>query len=87
MTKDPFQEFADALDLIRLEMQRLQRTSLNHEEAEALHETLTQVVGRMERAAQEAPRTLKSALKADRDQMARSATQAATRGLFRLRAG
>ena len=84
MSKDPFQEFADALDLIRLEMQRLQRTSLNHEEAEALHETLTQAVGRMERAAQEAPRTLKSALKADRDQMARSATQAATEAAERV---
>jgi Flp pilus assembly protein TadB len=78
MSKDPFQILADELTLIRKDMDQLQRTSLDKQEAEALHKTLAQAVGRMERAAQEAPQTLGSTLKADRDRMARSATQAAT---------
>jgi len=78
MSKDPFQILADELTLIRKDMDQLQRTSLDRPEAEALHETLVQTVARMERAAQEAPQTLKSALRADRDQIAQNATHAAT---------
>lgn len=79
MSKDPFQILADELTLIRKDMDQLQRTSLDKQEAEDLHEIVAQAVGRMERAAQEVPQTLKGALKADRDQMARNATEAATR--------
>ncbi len=84
MSKDPFQILADELTLIRKDMDRLQRTSLDKQEAEALHKTLAQAVGRMERAAEEAPQTLGSTLKADRDRMARSATQAATEAAERV---
>lgn len=84
MSKDPFQILADELTLIRRDMDRLQRTSLDKQEAEALHKTLAQAVGRMERAAQEAPQTLGSTLKTDRDRMARSATQAATEAAERV---
>ena len=79
MSKDPFQILADELTLIRKDMDKLQRTSLDKQEAEALHKTLAQAVGRMDRAAQDVPQTLKGALKADRDQMIRNATEAATR--------
>lgn len=84
MSKDPFQILADELTLIRKDMDRLQRTSLDKQEAETLHKTLAQAVGRMERAAQDAPQTLGSTLKTDRDRMARSATQAATEAAERV---
>lgn len=84
MSKDPFQILADELTLIRKDMDRLQRTSLDKQEAEALHKTLAQAVGKMERAAQEVPQTLGSTLKADRDRMARSATQVATEAAERV---
>ena len=87
MSKDPFQILADELTLIRKDMDRLQRTSLDKQEAETLHKTLAQAVGRMERAAQDAPQTLGSTLKTDRDRMARSATQAATRAAESAMAG
>jgi hypothetical protein len=78
MSKDPFQILADELTLIRKDMDRLQRTSLDKDEAEALHEIVAEAVTDMQRATREAPQALQRALKGDRDRMAQFATEAAT---------
>lgn len=78
MNEDPFQILADELTLIRKNMDRIQRTSLDKNEAEALHQILIRAVADMQRATKEAPKTLQNVLKADRDQMAHAATVAAT---------
>lgn len=79
MSKDPFQILADELTLIRHDMANLQRTSLNKEEAEALHQIVAKAVKDMRKATADTPQVLQSALKADRDQIIRDASQAATR--------
>lgn len=77
MSKDPFQILADELTLIRQDMDKLQRTSLSKADAEALHEIVADAVDDMQRATREAPAALQGALKVDREQMARNASQAA----------
>ena len=84
MSKDPFQILADELTLIRKDMDRLQRTSLDKDEAKKLNQIVTAAVLKMAKTAEDAPGEIQGALEADRDQMARSATQAATRGPFRV---
>jgi len=44
VSKDPFQILADELTLIRKDMDRLQRTSLDRDEAEALHVSVAESV-------------------------------------------
>jgi len=78
VSKDGIQAFADEVTLIRNELGKLQRTSLNKDEAEALHQIVAQAVADMRKATREAPQALQRALKADRDRMAREATVAAT---------
>ena len=79
MSKDPFQILADELTLIRKDMDQLQRTSLDKDEAQALHQIVAQAVKNMQQATKAAPGEIRTTLQADRDQMARSATQAATK--------
>lgn len=55
MSKDPFQIPADELTLIRKDMDRLQRTSLNKNEAEALHQVVADAATDMQRATREGP--------------------------------
>ncbi|WBU62623.1 hypothetical protein [Paracoccus aerodenitrificans] len=81
---DAFDILSQELTALRRSIEHLARTSLDKQEAEALNKTLAQAVGRMERAAQEAPQTLGSTLKTDRDRMARNATQAATEAAERV---
>ena len=50
--KDTFQILADEITLIRVDMERLQRTSLNKDEAKALNQQLTQGVERMAQTGQ-----------------------------------
>ena len=45
--KDPFQQLVDEITLIRQDMERLKRTSLDKDDAEALHEMLAEGVDRM----------------------------------------
>ena len=78
MSKDPFQILADELTLIRKDMDRLQRTSLDKDDAEALHQIVAEAVTDMQRTTREAPQALQTALKSDRDRMAQFATEAAT---------
>ena len=87
MTKDPFQILADELTLIRKDMDRLQRTSLDKDEAKKLNQIVTAAVLKMAKTAEDAPGEIQGALEADRDQMARSATQAATRAAESAMAG
>lgn len=77
MSKDPFQILADELTLIRKDMDQLQRTSLNKDEAKTLNQIVAAAVMKMAKATEDAPGEIQEALEADRDQMARSATQAA----------
>ena len=87
MSKDPFQILADELTLIRKDMDQLQRTSLDKDEAKKLNQIVTAAVLKMAKAAEDAPGDIQGALEADRDQMARSATQAATRAAESAMAG
>jgi len=87
MTKDKFQILADELTLIRKDMDRLQRTSLDKDEAKKLNQIVTAAVLKMAKTAEDAPGEIQGALEADRDQMARSATQAATRAAESAMAG
>ena len=82
--KDPFQILADELTLIRKDMDRLQRTSLNKQEADDLHSFLAESVGKMHADTLKAPQAVRSALKADRDRMAQDATQATTAAAERV---
>ena len=50
--KDTFQILADEITLIRVDMERLQRTSLNKDEAKALNEKLVQGVASMAQTGQ-----------------------------------
>ena len=87
MSKDPFQILADELTLIRKDMDHLQRTSLDKDEAKKLNQIVTAAVLKMAKAAEDAPGEIQGALETDRDQMARSATQAATRAAESAMAG
>ena len=84
MSKDGIQAFADEVTLVRREIDKLQRTSLDKQEAEALHAIVAQAVKDMRQATAEAPQALQGALKADRDRMAREAAQAATQAAERV---
>ena len=87
MSKDPFQILADELTLIRKDMDQLQRTSLNKDEAKTLNQAVMKAAVAMVQATKDAPGEIQGALEADRDQMARSATQAATRAAESAMAG
>ena len=82
--KDPFQILADELTLIRKDMDRLQRTSLDKDEAEALHQIVAEAVADMRKATREAPQALQSVLKADREDMGRKAAESATAAAERV---
>ena len=83
MSKDAFQILADELTLMRGDMDRLQRTSLNKDEAKALNDIVAEAAEFMAQTTKAAPGEIQAVLKADRDQMARSATQAATEAVER----
>jgi hypothetical protein len=77
MSKDPFQELVDELTALRRSIEHIARTSLNKDEAKKLNQIVTAAVLKMAKAAEDAPGEIQGALEADRNQMARSATQAA----------
>ena len=62
MTKDPFQILADELTLIRKDMDRLQRTSLDKDEAKKLNQIVTAAVLKMAKTAEDAPGEIQGAL-------------------------
>ena len=79
MSKDPFQELVDELTALRRSIEHIARTSLDKDEAKKLNQIVTAAVLKMAKAAEDAPGEIQGALETDRDQMARSATQAATK--------
>lgn len=79
MSKDPFQILADELTLIRKDMDHLQRTSLDKDEAQTLNQAVMKAAASMVQTIKAAPGEIQKNLEFDRDQMAHSATQAATR--------
>ena len=87
MSKDPFQELVDELTALRRSIEHIARTSLDKDEAKNLNQIVTAAVLKMAKTAEDAPGDIQEALEADRDQMARSATQAATRAAESAMAG
>lgn len=87
MSKDPFQELVDELTALRRSIEHIARTSLDKDEAKTLNQIVTAAVLKMAKATENAPGEIQGALEADRDQMARSATQAATRAAESAMAG
>ena len=87
MSKDPFQELVEELTALRRSVEHLSRTSLDKDEAKKLNQIVTAAVLKMAKAAEDAPGDIQEALETDRDQMARSATQAATRAAESAMAG
>ena len=84
---DAFDILSQELTALRRSIEHLARTSLDKQEAEALNKTLTQAVGKMERAAENAPASLQNTLRNDRDQVVRNATAAAAsaaQGVLRI---
>lgn len=79
--KDPFQILADELTLLRHDMDKLQRTSLSKNEAEALNQIVAKAVADMRQATKEAPQAIRSALKVDRDELASVTTDAAVEAI------
>jgi hypothetical protein len=87
MSKDPFQELVDELTALRRSIEHIARTSLDKDEAKKLNQIVTAAVLKMAKTAENAPGEIQGVLEADRDQMARSATQAATRAAESAMAG
>ena len=87
MSKDSFQVFADELTLLRTELDQLRRTSLNKDEAKALNDIVAEAAEFMAQTTKAAPGEIQAVLKADRDQMAHIATQAATEAAKRVMTG
>jgi CHASE3 domain sensor protein len=75
--KDPFQQLVDEITLIRQDMERLKRTSLDKEEAEALHEILALSVDRMRKVGPEVQAAIDKRLAAVAAGIQRDATRAA----------
>ncbi|AUQ52717.1 hypothetical protein PhaeoP83_04499 (plasmid) [Phaeobacter inhibens] len=87
MSKDPFQELVDELTALRRSIEHIARTSLDKDEAKTLNQAVAQAALKMAKATKDAPGEIQEALASDRDQMARSATQAATRAAESAMAG
>ena len=60
--KDPFQQLVDEITLIRQDMERLKRTSLDKDHAEALHEMLAESVDRMRKVGPEVQKAVEMRL-------------------------
>lgn len=77
MTKDTFQILADEITLIRHDMERLQRTSLNKDEAKALNQELAKGVQLMANAAPAVYEAISARLDLAIDKIRREAVTAA----------
>jgi len=81
VSKDPFQILADEITLIRSEIEKLQRTSLDKDEAKALHDHVTTSVDELRKAApalhDQIDRKLTSAMAVIKDNTATAADESA----------
>ena len=86
MSKDPFQILADEITLIRSEIEKLQRTSLDKDEAKALHDIVAKSVNDLQKATPALERAIDQRLKiavADMEEKATRAAQSAAKGAIR----
>ena len=81
MSKDPFQILADEITLIRGEIERLQRTSLDKDEAKALHKIVVTGVADLQKASPALERSIErqlfTSMEAVREEAVRAARGAA----------
>ena len=77
MSKDPFQILADEITLIRSEIERLQRTSLDKDEAKALHKVVATGVADMRKISPELQQILDARLREAMIGVGNKATEAA----------
>ena len=88
--KDPFQQLVDEITLIRQDMERLKRTSLDKEDAEALHEMLAEGVDRMCKVGPEVQKAIDNRLLAVaavlREETSKAAASAAEGAIEKTRA-
>ena len=81
MSKDPFQILADEITLIRSEIERLQRTSLDKDEAKALHKVVAKSVADLEKVLPTLERSIErqlfTSMEAVREEAVRAAWGAA----------
>jgi hypothetical protein len=88
--KDPFQQLVDEITLIRQDMERLKRTSLDKEDAEALHEMLAEGVDRMSKVGPEVQKAIDNRLLAVaavlREETSKAAASAAEGAIEKTRA-
>jgi len=81
---DAFDILSQELTALRRSVEHLVRTSLDKDEAARLNQIVSEAVDDMNNTITEAPEAIQGALKADRDQMARTASQAATEAAERV---
>lgn len=88
--KDPFQQLVDEITLIRQDMERLKRTSLDKDDAEALHEMLAEGVDRMRKVGPEVQKAVEMRLLGVaavlREETAKAAASAAEGAIAKTRA-
>jgi KDO2-lipid IV(A) lauroyltransferase len=88
--KDPFQQLVDEITLIRQDMERLKRTSLDKDDAEALHEMLAEGVDRMRKVGPEVQKAVEMRLLGVaavlREETAKAAASAAEGAIEQTRA-
>ncbi|MBE0455384.1 MAG: hypothetical protein IBX58_17150 [Roseovarius sp.] len=88
--KDPVQQLIDEITLIREDVKRLKRTSLDKDEAEALHQTLVEGVDRMAQTGPQIENTIKNYLLASilkiREETTSAAVSAAEAAIGKTRA-
>lgn len=88
--KDPFQQLVDEITLIRQDMERLKRTSLDKEDAEALHEMIAEGVDRMVKVGPDLQKAIDNRLLAVaavlRDATTKAAASAAEAAIEKTRA-
>ncbi|WP_376878373.1 hypothetical protein [Albirhodobacter sp. R86504] len=88
--KDPFQQLVDEITLIRQDMERLKRTSLDKDDAEALHEMIAEGVDRMVKVGPDVQKAIDNRLLAVaavlRDATTKAAASAADAAIRKTRA-
>lgn len=88
--KDPFQQLVDEITLIRQDMERLKRTSLDKDDAEALHEMLAEGVDRMSKVGPQVQKAIDNRLLAVagvlREETSKAAASAAEGAIEKTRA-
>ena len=90
MSKDPFQILADEITLIRSEIEKLQRTSLDKDEAKALHGIVVKSVADLQKVLPTLERSIErqlfTSMEAVREEAVKAAREAAERAVVQSHA-